>query len=77
MPAQAADWEDIKDPAALRALYSNKTFKRKDQVCVKLPWDSPCYRFQRHKAKPAVYRSINVANDTTTEFIVEDGVPQF
>ena len=51
--------------------------KGKNQVCVKLPWDSPCYRFQRHKAKAGVYRSINVANDITTEFTVEDGVPKF
>jgi len=111
-PLRAADWEDIKDPAALRALYSNKTFKGKDyldrpwvghyradgqgvmiseagrvprtwsvsgndRVCVKLPWDSPCFRIQRHSSKPATYRSINVANDMTTVFVVEDGVPQF
>jgi hypothetical protein len=31
-PAAAADWQDIKDPAALRALYSNKTFKGKDYL---------------------------------------------
>jgi len=111
-PAAAADWQDIKDPAALRALYSNKTFKGKDyldrpfvahyradgqglmiwqgtrvprtwsvkgndQVCVKLPWDSPCYRFQRHATKPGFYRSIDIANDMTTEFTVEDGIPTF
>lgn len=111
-PVLASDWQDIKDPAALRALYSNKTFKGKDyldrpfvghyradgegillsqgmrvprtwtvkgndQVCVKLPWDSPCYRLQRHTAKPGVYRSINVANDMATVFTVEDGIPQF
>jgi hypothetical protein len=29
-PVCAADWVDIKDPKALRALYSNKTFKGKD-----------------------------------------------
>jgi hypothetical protein len=28
--ALATEWEDIKDPAALRALYSNKTFNGKD-----------------------------------------------
>jgi hypothetical protein len=28
--AMASDWQDIKDPATLRALYSNKTFKGKD-----------------------------------------------
>ena len=106
------DWVDIKDPAELRALYSNKTFKGKDyldrpfvshyrpdgqgvmisetgrvprtwevkgndQVCIKLPWDSPCYRIQRHTSKPGTYRSINVANDMKTEFVVEDGVPKF
>lgn len=111
-PAQASDWQDIKDPAALRALYSDKTFKGKDyldrpfvghyradgqgvmiwqgtrvprtwavkgddQVCVKLPWDSPCYRLQRHKAKPGVYRTINVANDMATVITVEDGIPKF
>jgi len=112
VPVQASDWEDIKDPAALRALYSNKTFKGKDyldrpfvghyradgqgvmisqgarvprswsvkgndHVCVKLPWESPCYRFQRHTAKADVYRVINVANDMATVITVEDGVPQF
>lgn len=51
--------------------------KGNDQVCVKLPWDSPCYRFQRHKAKAGTYRSINVANDEVTEFTVEDGTPKF
>lgn len=35
-PAVAAEWEDIKDPAALRALYSNKTFKGKDWM--DRPW---------------------------------------
>ena len=29
-PAQASDWQDIKDPAELRALYSNKTMRGKD-----------------------------------------------
>ena len=111
-PAFSEDWVEIKDPAELRALYSNKTFKGKDyldrpfvghyradgqgvmlwqdarvprswevkgndQVCVKLPWESPCYRFQRHRAKPGVYRSIDVANDMKTEFTVEDGIPKF
>lgn len=111
-PALATDWEDVKDPAALRALYSNKTFKGKDyldrpfvghyradgqgilitdggrvprtwavngndQVCVQLPWDRPCYRFQRHKSKPGVYRSINVKNDIAIVITVEDGIPQF
>lgn len=111
-PAAASDWQDIKDPQALKALYSNKTFKGKDyrdrpfvahyradgqgvmvspigrvprtwvvkgndRVCVKLPWDSPCYRIQRHTSKPSTYRSINVADDMTTEFTVEDGVPNF
>lgn len=111
-PLQAAEWVDIKDPAALRALYSDKTFKGKDwkdrpwvghyradgqgvmisevgrvprtwavtgndRVCIKLPWDSPCYRIQRHTSKPATYRSINVANDMATEFVVEDGIPKF
>jgi hypothetical protein len=36
-----------------------------------------CFRFQRHAAKSGTYRSINLANDTKTEFTVEDGVPQF
>lgn len=112
-PAYASDWQDIKDPQALKGLYSNKTFKGKDwmerpwvghyradgrgvmvihdgtriprtwsikgndQVCVKLPWETACYRLQRHAAKPAMHRSINVANDMATEFTVEDGVPQF
>lgn len=111
-PAAAADWQDIKDPAALRALYSNKTFRGKDyldrpfvshyradgqgvmilqgtrvprtwsvkgrdQVCIKLPWDAPCYRFQRYTSKPGTYRSINVANDMATVFTIEDGIPQF
>lgn len=51
--------------------------KGSDQVCVSLPWESPCYRFQRHKAKAGTYRSINVANDEVTEFTVEDGIPKF
>jgi hypothetical protein len=113
LPLQAAEWEDIKDPAALRALYSNKTFKGKDyldrpwvghyradgkglmvihngsriprtwavqgkdQVCVESQFPRVCFRFQRDKAQAGVYRSINVANDMTTMFVVEDGVPQF
>ena len=111
-PAMASDWQDIKDPQALKQLYSNKTFrgndyldrpfvghyraegqgivltqdmriprswsvKGNDQVCVKLPWEVACFRLQRHALKPGAYRSINVANDMTTEFTVEDGVPQF
>ena len=32
LPLQAADWVDVKDPKALRALYSNKTFKGKDYL---------------------------------------------
>lgn len=111
--AMASDWQDIKDPQALKGLYSNKTFKGKDwmerpwvghyradgrgvmvihdgtriprtwsikgndQVCVKLPWETACYRLQRHAAKAGIYRSINIANDMTTEFTVEDGVPKF
>jgi hypothetical protein len=51
--------------------------KGNDQVCVKLPWETACYRLQRHAAKTAMYRSINVANDMATEFTVEDGVPNF
>jgi hypothetical protein len=51
--------------------------KGNDQVCVKLPWESLCYRCQRHRTKPATHRSINVANDMVTEFTVEDGVPKF
>ena len=51
--------------------------KGNDQVCLKLPWDSPCYRIQRHTSKPGTYRSINVANDMKTEFVVEDGIPKF
>ena len=98
LPLQAADWVDVKDPKALRALYSNKTFKGKDyldrpwvghyradgqgvmvihdgtriprtwsvkgndQVCLKLPWETACYRLQRHAAKPATYRSIPLAS---------------
>ena len=27
VPLQASEWEDIRDPAALRALYSNKTYR--------------------------------------------------
>ena len=48
-----------------------------DQVCIKADLNSPCFRFQRHAAKPATYRSINVASDMKAEFSVEDGVPQF
>jgi hypothetical protein len=48
-----------------------------DQVCVKLPWDHPCFRTQRHKTKPGVYRMINVKNDIATVITVEDGTPQF
>jgi hypothetical protein len=29
-PALASDWQDINDPAQLRALYSNKTIRGKD-----------------------------------------------
>ena len=36
LPLQAADWVDVKDPKALRALYSNKTFKGKDYL--DRPW---------------------------------------
>lgn len=35
MPA-AAEWVDVKDPAELRTLYSNKTFKGKDWM--DRPW---------------------------------------
>jgi hypothetical protein len=34
-------------------------------------------RIQRHTSQAGVYRSINVANDMATVFVVEDGVPQF
>lgn len=34
--AMAAEWVDVDDPAALRALYSNKTFKGKDWM--DRPW---------------------------------------
>ena len=113
LPLQAADWVDVKDPKALRALYSNKTFKGKDyldrpwvghyradgqgllvthdgsriprtwavegkdQVCVESQFPRVCFRFQRDKSQAGVYRSINVANDMATVFVVEDGVPQF
>jgi hypothetical protein len=36
LTAAAADWEDIKSPAELRALYSDKTFKGKDWM--DRPW---------------------------------------
>ena len=110
--AQASDWEDIRDPAELRALYSNKTFKGKDwmdrpfvghyradgkgvllfdgtkyprtwsvegkdRVCVESQMPRACYRFERHKAKTGIYRSINVANDMATVISVEDGIPEF
>jgi hypothetical protein len=110
--ATAAEWEDVKSPTELRALYSNKTFKGKDyldrpwvghyradgkgimiseagriprtwavmgndQVCVNTPFNTLCFRFQRHASTPGTYRSINVANDMTTVFVVEDGVPEF
>jgi hypothetical protein len=48
-----------------------------DQVCVKALTGPACYRFQRHRTKPGVFRNINVANDNMVEFTVEDGVPQF
>ena len=48
-----------------------------DQVCVKALTRPGCYRFQRHRTKPGVYRNINVANDNMVEFTVEAGVPQF
>lgn len=51
--------------------------KGNDQVCVKLPWETACYRLQRHASKPGVYRSVNIANDMATEFVLEDGVPKF
>lgn len=112
-PAMASDWQDIKDPQALKGLYSNKTFKGKDyldrpwvghyradghgvfvthdgsriprkwsvegadRVCVESQFPRMCFRFQRHAAKAGIYRSINIANDMTTEFTVEDGVPKF
>ncbi len=111
--ATAEEWVDIKDPAELRALYSNKTFKGKDyldrawvghyradgrgvmvlqdgsriprtwavegkdRVCVESQFPRVCVHIQRDKAKAGVYRSINIANDMKTMFVVEDGVPQF
>ena len=48
-----------------------------DQVCVKALTGPACYRFQRHRTKPGVFRNINVANDNMVEFTVENGVPQF
>jgi hypothetical protein len=35
-PAMASDWQDIKDPQALKGLYSNTTFKGKDWM--DRPW---------------------------------------
>lgn len=106
------DWVAIKNPAELRALYSNKTFKGKDwmdrawvghyrsdgegvvlmdgaryprtwqlngndQVCVQTQFERRCFRYERHRVKPATYRAINVANDQVAEFTAEDGVPKF
>jgi hypothetical protein len=71
------DWVDIKDPAELRALYSNKTLKGKDQVCVQTQFDRRCFLFQRHSSKAATFRSINVANDLAVAFVAEEGVPKF
>jgi hypothetical protein len=51
--------------------------KGDDQVCVKALTGPACYRFQRHRTKPGVYRNINVANNNMVEFTVEAGVPQF
>jgi len=51
--------------------------KGDDQVCVKALTGPACYRFQRHRTKPGVYRNINVANNNMVEFMVEDGVPKF
>lgn len=48
-----------------------------DQVCVKALTGPACYRFQRHKAKPATYRLHNLTNDQVVEFVVEDGIPKF
>lgn len=111
-PALASDWQDIKDPAELRALYSNKTIRGKDwmdrpfvghyrsdgqgvllfkgdrysrtwavkgddQVCISTSVRTRCYRFQRHTAKPGVYRIIDVHDDRPTMVTVEEGVPKF
>lgn len=51
--------------------------KGNDQVCATTTLRTTCYRFQRHKTKPGVYRNINVDNDMINEFVVEDGVPKF
>lgn len=51
--------------------------KGNDQVCATTTLRTTCYRFQRHKTKPGVYRNINVDNDMTSEFVVENGVPKF
>jgi len=48
-----------------------------DRVCVESQFPRVCFRFQHDKARTGVYRSINVANDMTTIFMVEDGIPQF
>jgi len=55
----------------------NWAVEGRDRVCVESQFPRVCYRFQRHAAKAGVYRSINIANDMTTEFVVEDGVPKF
>jgi len=49
----------------------------KEQVCVESQFPRVCFRLQRDKAQAGMYRIINVANDMTTVFVAEDGVPQF
>jgi hypothetical protein len=53
------------------------TVEGKDRVCIESQFPRVCARLQRNTAKAGVYRSINVANDMTTVFVAEDGVPQF
>lgn len=48
-----------------------------DQVCVTMAMSNVCYRFQRHRTKPATYRALDLTNVKAAEFTVEDGVPKF
>lgn len=51
--------------------------KGDDQVCVATSMGTNCLRFQRHRTRAGVHRSIHVTSEMKTEFVVEEGVPKF
>lgn len=48
-----------------------------DQVCTKRPGNSTCYRFQKHRTRPGVYRAYNLSTQQYGgEITVQNGIPK-